>query len=67
MRWTRTPSDALPPAVREAVYARMWGVLSGKATAAKSARLAAADRRAIVDILRDTRNDLPAYSDSMRG
>ena len=53
--------DALPPAAREAVYTRMWRVLSGKDAAPKYARLSTADRHAIVDILRDTKKDLPAY------
>lgn len=39
----------------------MWIVLSGKDTSPKYARLPAADRRAIVEILRDTKKDLPAY------
>lgn len=39
----------------------MWRVLSGQDAAPKYARLAAADRRAIVEILRDTKKDLPAY------
>jgi hypothetical protein len=53
--------DALPPPARDAVYARMWRVLSGQDAAPKYARLSAADRRAIVEILRDTKPALPAY------
>jgi len=47
--------DALPPDAREAIYRRMWQVLSGEETGAKYARLSATDRRAVVDILRDTK------------
>jgi hypothetical protein len=36
-------------------------VLSGKDTSPKYARRSAADRRAIAEILRDTKKDLPAY------
>jgi hypothetical protein len=53
--------DALPPPARDAIYERMWRVLSGHATAAKYARLSSTDRRAIVEILRDTKENLPAY------
>jgi hypothetical protein len=53
--------DALPPQARDAIYQRMWIVLSGNDTSPKYARLSAADRRAIVEILRDTKKDLPAY------
>ncbi len=52
--------DALPRSVKEAVYRRMFAILSGKATGAKYAHLSAGDRRAILEILRDTTSDLPA-------
>ncbi|HET9359538.1 MAG TPA: hypothetical protein VFO58_07305, partial [Vicinamibacterales bacterium] len=50
---------ALVPAAKDAVYRRMWRVLSGAETAAKYAKLSAADRRAVVEILRETKSDLP--------
>ena len=53
--------DALPPQARDAVYRRMWQVLSGRDAAPKYARLSQADRRAVVEILRDTKTDLPSY------
>ena len=53
--------DSLPDAARSAIYQRMWHILSGKETAAKYRRLSAADRRAIVEILRDTKPGLPGY------
>jgi hypothetical protein len=57
-----TPAfDALPAAARDAVYARLWEVLSGEEKDPIYARLSEADRRAIVEILRDTKPDLPAY------
>jgi hypothetical protein len=55
------PFDGMPPQAKAAVYARMWQVLSGAETDARYDRLTAADRRAIVEILRDTKEDLPAY------
>ena len=53
--------DALPAPALEAVYRRLWTVLSGGETAAHYARLTPADRDAILDILRETKEGLPAY------
>ena len=50
----------LPPAVRQAVYLRLWDVLSAAVPARKYGHLSAADRTAILDILRQTVSDLPA-------
>lgn len=52
---------ALPPAAKEAVYARLFAVLSGKETSPTLKRLTAPDRQAILEILRDTKQDLPVY------
>jgi len=52
--------DALPSEARDAIYRRMWDVLSGREGGARYARLSAADRRAIVEILRETKKNLPA-------
>jgi hypothetical protein len=53
--------ERLPGQAKAAVYARLWEVLSGKDTDARYRRLSAPDRRAIVEILRATKPDLPAY------
>jgi len=53
--------DALGEATRQAVYQRMWQILSGQSKEQRYARLSAGDRRAIVEILRDTKKGLPAY------
>jgi hypothetical protein len=53
--------DALPPAARDAVYRRLWDVLSGRDTHQRYRVLTAADRQAIIQILRDTKTSLPAY------
>ena len=53
--------DALPAAVKSLVYERMWDVLSGRETSKVYARLTFADRRAIVEILRETKKGLPEY------
>ena len=53
--------DALPAAVRGKLYARLYEVLSGKDRSEKFAKLTADDRRAILEIVRDTRRDLPGY------
>jgi hypothetical protein len=51
---------ALPIDVRGAIYGRMWEVLSGRDTSPRYARLSETDRRAVVEILRETLNDLPS-------
>jgi hypothetical protein len=57
-----TPAfDALPPAAKNAVYSRLWEVLSGKDASPRYKGLAAQDRQAIVSILRETKKDLPEY------
>jgi hypothetical protein len=53
--------DALPAAAKEQVYARMWEILSGRERGPKFARLTLADRQAVVEILRETKKDLPPY------
>jgi hypothetical protein len=53
--------DALPPAAKDAVYARLWRVLSGADAAPRYTRLTRVDRDNILAILRDTKKDLPAY------
>ena len=53
--------DALPASARDAIYARLFAVLSGKDRAKTYARLTADDRSAILEILRSTRTGLPAY------
>jgi hypothetical protein len=54
--------DALPTLAKDAIYTRLWEVLSGRERDARYlSALARADRQAIVDILRDTRKDLPRY------
>jgi hypothetical protein len=57
-----TPAfDRLPAAAKSAVYQRLWDVLSGRVSDRRYARLSAGDRRAIIDILRATKTDLPPY------
>jgi hypothetical protein len=53
--------EGLPAEAREAVYGRMWEILSGKEKDKKYARLSPADRSAIIEILRDTKKGLPSY------
>jgi hypothetical protein len=57
-----TPAfDGLPQLARDAVYMRMWEVLSGREKQPRYRALSLADRRAIVEILRETKPGLPAY------
>ena len=49
--------DALPALAKDAVYRRLSSVLKGE----QQSRLSSEDRRAIVEILRETKKDLPSY------
>jgi len=53
--------DALPAESKAAIYARLSDVLSGKVTGARYQRLPAADRQAILEILRDTKPDFAPF------
>ena len=54
--------DALPPLAKDPIYKRLWEVLSGQVQDPRyRAALSLADRQAIVEILRDTKKDLPSY------
>jgi hypothetical protein len=53
--------DGLPDEAKDAVYQRMWKILSGQEHAKRYAKLTFEDRRAVVEILRDTKRRLPAY------
>jgi hypothetical protein len=54
--------DALPALIKTPVYRRLWEVLSGQEQDARyRSALSRADRQAIVEILRETKRDLPAY------
>jgi len=58
--------DALPRAAKDPIYRRLWEVLSGEERGERyRAALSRADRQAIVEILRDTKKDLPAYFTSV--
>ena len=56
--------DAMPPTAKRAVYARLWDVLAGHDPDKRYAKLTKADRDAVIQILRETKKDLP---DSFRG
>jgi len=53
--------EELPGAAKDAIYRRLWQVLSGEAKGPQYQRLLSEDRRAIVEILNDTKKDLPPY------
>jgi hypothetical protein len=54
-----TAFAGLPPAVRQATYGRLWDVLSAPTPDKRYTHLTAADRRAVLEILRATKTDLP--------
>ena len=53
--------DGLPALAREAIYARMWEILSGADRSKQYARLSLIDRQTVVEILRETKTGLPGY------
>ena len=58
--------DALPPLAKDPIYRRLWEVLSGQEQDPRyRSALSLADRQSIVEILRDTKKDLPPYFQSV--
>ena len=53
--------DALPALAKQAVYERMWQILSGQEKTKPYTGLALPDRQAIVEILRESKKGLPDY------
>ena len=53
--------DRLPRLAKDLVYERMWAILSGRERGAPYTRLSLDDRRAVVEILKDTKDGLPSY------
>jgi len=53
--------DALPMFAKDAIYERLWAVLSGRERQAPYSNLTFMDRQAIVEILVETKSDLPSY------
>ncbi len=53
--------EALPDSVKDAIYRRLWQILSGEETSGAYSHLSREDRDAIVEILRDTKPGLPGY------
>ena len=53
--------DSLPGEMRTYVWQQLWDVLTGEETTEKFAHLSSADRAAIVEIIRGTKNGLPEY------
>jgi hypothetical protein len=53
--------DGLPARIRERVYRHLYDVLGGRDMKPKYAVLSSADRRAVLEILLDTKPGLPAY------
>jgi hypothetical protein len=51
----------LPAIARTAVYQRLWNVLNGQVTDERYRTLTSDDRTAIIEILRETKKELPAY------
>ena len=52
---------AQPDEAKARVYLRLWEVLTGADKSEEFAHLTKADRQAVLEILRDTKPDLPDY------
>jgi hypothetical protein len=55
-----TQFDQLPADVKTKIYERLWTILSGADASPRYAHLSPDDRRAIIEILRDTKKGLPS-------
>lgn len=53
--------DSLPVEAKEQIYQRLWDILHGRGAEKGDVVLAGEDCRAILDILRETKGDLPDY------
>lgn len=53
--------DQLPSPVLDRVYRRLYDVVSGRDQSDAFKRLSAADRRAVLEIVRETKTNLPPY------
>ena len=53
--------NSLPVEVKDYVYKRLWDILNGRSNDEEDPQLASEDRRAILEILLDTKPDLPDY------
>jgi hypothetical protein len=53
--------DSLPAPVRDYVLRRLWDVLNGTDTSKDFAHLSVEDRRSVLEILRETKANLPEY------
>lgn len=53
--------DGMPQIVKDRLYRRMWEVLTSRDNSPRFAHLSPSDRKAILEILLDTKKDLPAY------
>jgi len=53
--------DALPDALRDRIYRRLYGILAGQDQTPKFAGLSPGDRRAILEILQETKPNRPKW------
>jgi hypothetical protein len=58
--------DAIPDPIKEQLYRRLYEILTNQDTSSAFARLSAADRKAIFEILLATKPNLPGYWEAAR-
>lgn len=61
IRSRRPQFDALPPVMRDHLLQRLHAILTGEDRDPQFAKLAGDERRVILDILRETKANLPDY------
>jgi len=58
--------DAIPDFVKTQLYRRLYEILTNRDTSSAFARIPAADRTAMFEILQATKPDLPSYWETPR-
>lgn len=61
IRYMETPANDAVTRLGKRIYRRLFEVLTGKDTSKPFERLPAEDRRNVLEILRATKKELPAY------
>jgi len=61
-----SPFDAIPDFVKTQLYRRLYEILTNRDTSSAFARIPAADRTAMFEILQATKPDLPSYWETPR-
>jgi hypothetical protein len=53
--------EGMPAAAKDRIYRRLWDILSGSDKSSKYTRLSEDDRKSVLQVLRNTKKNLPDY------